>query len=780
MTATEKPRTSIWKILKWTVLGVTGLFLALVVFLLVWIDPNDYRDDITTLVKDETGLILKIDGNIGWNFYPAIGFSVEGISLATAEAEPPLAGIGKAVVSVELLPLFSKQVNVRTLYIDGATANLVVSPEGKGNWEALAAGGETPAEEPAANEPGGEPLLVSVPKIVITNAVFEYEDQQTNAHIMAMVKELVVEDVALAKEFPLHLVAKVTTNTRLDVDFDLRTFVTLDLDAQHYAVRGLDLKAAIAGVLEKPFNIALAADAAADMAAQKIAVTHLALNADGLALPGSQSFGASINGPLAMDLAADTAKVGPLNFSAVGVDGALAVDVKDLTRELSYSGTLDVKPFNAKNVMRTFGIAAPATADAMAMTKIAVKTAFDGALTRAMLNNLDITLDDSHIRGNAGITDVATTALAFNLALDSINADRYLPPVAPAAPAASTAAAAPATTPAPAGKPEPLLPVDTLRTLNIDGKFTAGKIIVTELPLTNLTATVKAKDGDIHLDPFSAGVLEGTVRGSVRIDARGAEPRIVTKLVLDRVEVGGLVKRFAGKELFLGKTSLNLDVDTTGNDVDTLMQKAVGAMDLSFADATLKGMNITNELNTALTAQLGAFSMLIPDYQEKLPKEMSQDTVFSALAAKAKIKDGVAEVPSFNAGVKDGAIKGGGKFNLVSKDFDYTLAMTTTKLADNRYFAKSEFPVRCKGNISGAPSSWCRPDSAAIGDMLKKAAGNAAKDRLKGELAEKLGIKGGSTEEVKQQVKEEVKKEAETKAKEEVKKELDKALQKFF
>jgi len=339
---------------------------------------------------------------------------------------------------------------------------------------------------------------------------------------------------------------------------------------------------------------------------------------------------------------------------------------------------------------------------------------------------------------------------------------------------------APAATPAPAGKPEPLLPVETLRTLNIDGKFTAGKIIVTELPMTNLVATVKAKDGDIHLDPFSAGVLEGTVRGSVRVDARGAEPRIVTRLVLDRIEVGGLVKRFAGKDLFLGKTSLNLDVDATGNDVDTLMKKAVGALDLSFADATLKGMNLTNELNTALTAQLGAFSMLIPDYQEKLPKEMSQDTVFSALAAKAKIKDGVAEVPSFNAGVKDGAIKGGGKFNLVSMDFDYTLAMTTTKLADNKYFAKSEFPVRCKGNIAGAPASWCRPDSAAIGDMLKKAAGNAAKDRLKGELAEKLGIKGGTTEEVKQQVKEEVKKEAETKAKEEVKKELNKALQKFF
>lgn len=766
--------TSPLKIAAWSLLGVVGLLVATVIFLLVWIDPNDYRDDITTLVKDKTGLVLKIDGNIGWTFYPAIGFSVEKLSLATGEDVDPLASVGKAAVSVALVPLFSKQVEVRTLYVDQATANLVVGADGKGNWEALTAGGET-AEEPADEETAGEPLLVSVPKIVITNTTVEYEDQKSSAYVNFRIQEFTAENIALGKEFPLHLVAKLATNNKIEVNVDLHSFVTLDTTAQRYAVRGLDLKGTIGGVLAKPFDLTLATDAVADMTAKKIEVAGLTLVASDLALGTGAPVRAEINGPLAMDLNADTATVGPLAFGISALTGTLAVNVKDVSKELSYTGTLETKPFNAKQLMRDFGIAPPATADALAMTKVAVKAAIDGTVARAMLQNLDITLDDTHIRGNAGVTDVATSALAFDLNVDAINADRYLPPPAPAAKPGATPAPVPAAPPA--GKPEPLLPVATLRALNIDGKLAVGKITVTELPMTNLVAGVKAKDGDIRLDPFSASVLEGTMRGSVQVDARGSEPRIVTHLKLDRVEVGGLVKRFAGKELLLGKTTLNLDVDATGNDVDTLLKKAVGGLDLSFTDATLKGMNMTNMLNDALKQQLGAFSMLVPDYQQKLPTEMQNDTVFSTLATSAKIKDGIAQVPSFNAGVKDGAVKGTGQFNLLTKDFDYTLAMRTDKLQDNKYFANSEFPVRCKGNVTGSPSSWCKPDSKAIGDMLKKAAENAAKDRLKGELMKQLGGGSGDTnQDVKQQVEQETKK----KAKEKVNEELNKALKNFF
>lgn len=781
-----------WKIFKWTVIGLTGTFLAAVVFLLLYIDPNDYRDDASKLVKEKTGLVLLINGDIGWQFYPAIGFSVAELSLATAEGEPALASIGSAAVSVELMPLLNKQVNVRTLYVDKLVANLVVNPEGKGNWEALSAN-QPPAEpepEPAADAAkGGGPVAIRIPKIVISNTIIDYEDQKSLAHQTVTIQELVAENVGLGQEFPFHLIGKLNDRTGISVTLDTRAFLTLNPDAQIYDVRGFELVADVGGILAKPFHLTLGADVAADMNEKKIGITRMVLEAANLAVT-ERPLTVKVEGPIAVDLAADTATVGPFAFSAAGVNGKLDVAVTNLTKELAFAGNLDIAPFNAKNAMRTVGIKPPETTDALAMTKVAFKTAFDGALTRAMLNNIEITLDDTHVKGSAGITDVATKAIVFDLNVDGINADRYLPPVTkqPEAKTTATAAAPVAAAPQkPAGKAEPLLPVETLRTLNVDGKLGVGRITLMEWPMTNLALTLKAKDGNVRLDPFSASVLEGTVSGNVRIDATGNDPRIVTNLKLNRIEVGGVVKRYAKKDLLTGKTSLNLAMDTTGNDVDTLIKRAVGTVDFSFADAVLKGANLNGMLTETLSQQLGAFSMLVPDYQQKLPKQLHEDTAFQTLSAKASVKDGIAQIPAFNATVKDGAVRGSGQFNLLLLDFDYTLAMRTDKLKDNKYLGNLEFPVHCKGNIAGAPADWCRPDTKAITRTLKDAAENAAKDRLKGELAKRLGIESTDTAAIKAEVQkqidqkvEEQKAAAEKKAKEQLNKEMQKAFQKYF
>ncbi len=771
-----------WKYLMWTLLGSVGLLLALVVFLLLWIDPNDYRDDISKVAKDEAGLILDIKGDIGWSLYPTVGFSVAGVSLATAEGAAPLATVGKAAVGIALLPLFSKQVIVRTLFVDGLVVNLVVDENGKGNWEALTATDATATPEPKT--PAGEPLLVSVPKVVITNTILDYDDRQTKTRQKISLKKLVAEDIALAQEFPLHLVATLEDNTGLKIDVDTRAFLLLDMVNELYTVRALDFKGDIAGILAKPFHVTLAADLAANMKAQTIAVNNLSLKADKLAV-AVHPVTATVQGALTVDLAADTAQVGPLAFSAANVNGDITMDVKNLTKDITYTGTLAVAPFNAKQVMRSFDIEPPATMDQLALTKVALKTSIDGTLTRAMLNSLDITLDDTHIRGSAGIADVAASALVFDLAMDTINADRYLPPPAPAttaAPAAASTTAAPA-----AGKPEPLLPVEMLRTLNMDGKFAAEKITLMEWDMSKFAFALRAKDGDIRIAPLRASVLEGTVSGDVQIDARGADPRIVTHLKLDRIEVGGVVKRYAGKELFFGKTSLNLNLDTTGNDADTLLKKAVGGIDLTFADAMLKGVSLGNMLNETLTKQLGAFSMLVPDYQQKLSQEMQQDTAFKTLTAAATLKDGIAQTPAFEAGIKDGSIRGSGQFNLMTMAFDYTLAMRTDKLNDSKYFANAEFPVRCQGNTGGNPKDWCRPDTQAIGGILKNAAGKAVGDRLKNEVSKQLGLDSTDTGALKQEAqqrleaeKQQAEQQAKEKAKEQANKELGKALKKLF
>ena len=45
-------------------------------------------------------------------------------------------------------------------------------------------------------------------------------------------------------------------------------------------------------------------------------------------------------------------------------------------------------------------------------------------------NNLRVTIDDSHITGSVNVRDFDEPAVRFDLQVDTIDADRYLPPIA--------------------------------------------------------------------------------------------------------------------------------------------------------------------------------------------------------------------------------------------------------------------------------------------------------------------------------------------------------------
>ena len=65
------------RIIKSIVFLVAGLALIAIIAALALprvIDPNNYRDDISQLVYDNTGLTLSIDGPIGWSVFPGWGF----------------------------------------------------------------------------------------------------------------------------------------------------------------------------------------------------------------------------------------------------------------------------------------------------------------------------------------------------------------------------------------------------------------------------------------------------------------------------------------------------------------------------------------------------------------------------------------------------------------------------------------------------------------------------------------------------------------------------------
>ena len=79
---------TLMKILKWVGLGIAAalvIILGGIVYVTTILDPNDYIDDITQIIKIETNIDLDI-GQVNWSFFPWLGISVEEVSATHPDA----------------------------------------------------------------------------------------------------------------------------------------------------------------------------------------------------------------------------------------------------------------------------------------------------------------------------------------------------------------------------------------------------------------------------------------------------------------------------------------------------------------------------------------------------------------------------------------------------------------------------------------------------------------------------------------------------------------------
>ena len=85
---------SLSKLLGALLLGLL-LLIAVAGFALTYLlDPNDYKDEIRSLVQDKTGYDLQINGDIGWSLFPWLGLELADARLArVGMSDQPFADI---------------------------------------------------------------------------------------------------------------------------------------------------------------------------------------------------------------------------------------------------------------------------------------------------------------------------------------------------------------------------------------------------------------------------------------------------------------------------------------------------------------------------------------------------------------------------------------------------------------------------------------------------------------------------------------------------------------
>lgn len=149
-----------------------------------FIDPNEYRGEISELVKNKTGRELDIKGDLSLSLFPWVGLTIGETTMSNARGfgSEPFAHFNKINIKVKIASLFSDKLEMDTIILDGVKLNLVKNKKGRSNWADLGEGrkvGKTLPEGATDRQKEGRLKSISITGIQIMDARLSWRDEQS-------------------------------------------------------------------------------------------------------------------------------------------------------------------------------------------------------------------------------------------------------------------------------------------------------------------------------------------------------------------------------------------------------------------------------------------------------------------------------------------------------------------------------------------------------------------------------------------------------------------------
>ena len=746
------------KILKYGLAGtgaVIGIAVAGAAYVAATFDPNDYKDQIIRAVKDSKQRDLRLDGKITLSFFPNIGANIGKVSLSEFNnSAQQFAAIDSARVSLALLPLFSGQAVVKEVALSGLQATLIKRKDGTTNIDDLLGAKEKKTGEKKTD--GKQPVKFDIAAISIEKTSLTYRDEGSGAQYA--IKDLNLHTGRIANGVPskIDLSAAVQANQpKLDLAAQLKTMLTFDLDKQQYRLEGLDLQAGGAALDISNLKIKAGGDASADLSTQEFGAKKFTLNATGVKT--KDSFEITLDAP-ALSLTKDKFSGDKLTLNAKlngaagnivaalslpGLEGnaqsfkvgALTLDLDVKQPEQAFkvklssplSGNFQAKQFDLSNLV----VAVSASGDKLPGKSISSEMKGSvqvDAAKETVQANLAGGLLQSQVKAKVGVNGFADPAISFDVDVDQFDADLYLPKKSAGEPKS--------------GQPktgEQPLDLSGLRKLKLDGSLRIGALKVANVKSTNVRLDVKARNGQVNVAPLSANLYQGSMKGSVSVNAQ-ATPSIAVNQNLSGVNVAALTRDAANFDTLEGRGNVGMNLTMQGNTVSAMKRALNGTMSLNLADGAIKGINIAKKLRDA-QAMLGKGGASAQT--QSANKEEKTD--FSELKASFKVNNGVAHNDDLSLKSPLLRVTGNGDIDIGNDSMNYiakaTLAKTLEGQGGKDAVGGITVPVRVSGPF--ADLKYTLDFGAMVGEAAKQKV-EEKKEEIKTRLQDQLkgGLKG--------------------------------------
>ncbi|MEY8241054.1 MAG: AsmA family protein [Cycloclasticus sp.] len=428
----------------------------------------------------------------------------------------------------------------------------------------------------------------------------------------------------------------------------------------------------------------------------------------------------------------------------MAVDLAFTVDSSQpkVTARLELTGDLLINEalnrFNFHNMKLAIDAAGEPIPNGTMQVDLASQLTVDLAgFGQVKLEPLTVTFDDSKLTGFAALENLSKPAIKFNLDLDTIDVDRYLPKQAAVEGSADKPKAVLASPVASA-----LIPVETIRELNIDGQFGIGALTVNGLKAEQVSLQLLAKNGVLSSEQQVKVFYGGSYNGTTVVDARQQTPRISVKEQASNIDIGPLLQDLTGKPSLSGEANIKANVNTRGNSIAAFKSALNGSASLSLKEGAISGIDVAALMQQAQAVLKGDLSAV--------STAGAGSTPFSDMSASAKITNGLLQNEDLLISSPLINVVGAGSADLVSEKLDYRLTLQRTKalseaeLADTKDLKNLHVPVNVAGTFA-EPSIQLDVKAILLATQQEKIEEKKQelKDKLQDKLNEKLKGRAG-------------------------------------
>ncbi|NQZ50677.1 MAG: AsmA family protein [Moritella sp.] len=330
---------------------------------------------------------------------------------------------------------------------------------------------------------------------------------------------------------------------------------------------------------------------------------------------------------------------------------------------------------------------------------------YDNAYKTVKFVGLKLAVDELTVTGDLSVDVFSKPSIEYNLAMNTLVVDDWLPKVKAASTNNKSAAkgAAGKQGVSQTGKNQQVEvepDLSALSSVNQKGTLTITQIKQGEYVLDNIKLQSELKDGVFQLTRLSSDLYEGKLMVKALLDSNKKPAIFNMNSTLEKVQSEQLVTIAAGKKMLTGLVDVDVRLSGKGLTMTKLKSMTKGTINTTFSDGAVLGINVAQEVRKAIAM----FSKKPVDNTDQ-----SEQTDFSSMVANFKLGGGKLTSTKIDLASPAIRVDGKGYADLMREKLDFTFGASVAENIGGQSSSTMKairdlrLPVEVKGSFA-APS----------------------------------------------------------------------------